>query len=235
MSASSALSDCTTCVFDAYGTLFDVNSAVARHRDSIGPLADRLAEMWRSKQLQYTWLRSLMGRYETFWVVTGEALEHSMEALGISDATLRSTLMDAYLSLSAYGEVPSVLDQLQAAGMRCAILSNGDPQMLEAAVGASGLSARFEAVLSVDSVRTYKPDARVYRLVEDAFAVAPRQVCFLSSNCWDAHGAAEYGFGAVWVNRTRAPNDMLPGEFAATLNDLSGLPALLAEARTARP
>ena len=215
------------CVFDAYGTLFDFNSAVARHRAAIGPKADALADLWRLKQIQYTWLRNGMAAYAPFWQVTGEALDHCLAAHDISAAGAREKLMSAYLALDPFPEVPAMLDTLQRAGLRLAILSNGNPEMLEPMVAASGLAARFEAVLSVDSVGVFKPAAEVYRLVEARCGVAPDKVCFLSSNCWDAHGAAHFGFRTVWVNRAGAPDDGLPGVLAGQLRDLSRLPALL--------
>jgi len=217
----------TLCVFDAYGTLFDFNSAVARHRTAIGPKADALADLWRLKQIQYTWLRNGMGAYAPFWQVTGEALDHCLAAHGIADPAVRDKLMNAYLSLDAFAEVPAMLERLQQAGLRLAILSNGNPEMLAAAVSAAGLAARFEAVLSVEDVGVYKPDPRVYRLVEARSGVKPDKVCFLSSNCWDAHGAAHFGFRTVWVNRAGAPDDNLPGALAGQIRDLSRLPALL--------
>jgi len=228
---SRALAGTEICVFDAYGTLFDFNSAVARHRAVIGPKADALADMWRSKQIQYTWLRNGMGSYARFWQVTGEALDHCLAAHGIADATgsesVREKLMGAYLALDPFPEVPAMLDRLKRAGMRLAILSNGNPEMLDPMVAASGLSDRFEAVLSVDAVQVFKPDPRVYRLVEARCGATPDKVCFLSSNCWDAHGAAHFGFATVWVNRAGAPDDNLPGKTVATIKDLSQLPSLL--------
>jgi len=215
------------CVFDAYGTLFDFNSAVARHRAAIGPKADQLADMWRLKQIQYTWLRNGMGAYAPFWQVTGEALDHCLAAHDITAAGARDRLMNAYLALDPFAEVPAMLERLQRSGLRLAVLSNGNPEMLEPMVAASGLAARFEAVLSVDAVGVFKPDARVYRLVEARCGVAPDKVCFLSSNCWDAHGAAHFGFRTVWINRAGAPDDRLPGNLAAQLRDLSQLPSLL--------
>ena len=215
------------CVFDAYGTLFDFNSAVARHRDAIGPKADALADLWRLKQIQYTWLRNSMGVYAPFWQVTGEALDHCLAAHGIADPAVREKLMDAYLALDPFPEVPAMLDRLQQAGVRRAILSNGNPGMLDPMVAASGLADRFEAVLSVDPVGVYKVAPEVYRLVEARCGVTPDKVCFLSSNCWDAHGAAHFGFRTVWVNRAGAADDNLPGAPVAQLRDLSQLPSLL--------
>lgn len=217
------------CVFDAYGTLYDFNSAVARHRTAIGPKADSLAEMWRLKQIQYTWLRNGMGAYAPFWQVTGEALDHCLAAHGISDEghAIRDKLMSAYLALDPFPEVPAMLERLRGAGIRCAILSNGNPGMLDPMVEASGLADRFEALISVDSAGVFKVDPKTYALVEARCGVRPDKVCFLSSNCWDAHGAAHFGFNVVWVNRAGAPDDNLPGKISSQIKDLSFLPALL--------
>jgi 2-haloacid dehalogenase len=215
------------CVFDAYGTLYDFNSAVAHHRAAIGPKADALSEMWRSKQIQYTWLRNSMAAYAPFWQVTGEALDHCLVAHAITDPAVREKLMGAYLALDPFPEVPAMLDRLKRAGVRSAILSNGNPEMLDPMVKASGLADRVDAVLSVDSVGVFKVDPRVYRLVEARCGVKPAKVCFLSSNCWDAHGAAQFGFNVVWVNRASAPDDNLPGKIATQVKDLSHLPDLL--------
>jgi 2-haloacid dehalogenase len=215
------------CVFDAYGTLYDFNSAVARHRAAIGAKADALTEMWRDKQIQYTWLRNCMGAYDKFWQVTGEALDHCLAAQEIAAPDVREKLLSAYLALAAFPEVTATLDRLKRSGRRLAILSNGNPEMLDPMVRASGLADRFEAVLSVDAVGVFKPDPRVYRLVEARLGVTPDKVCFLSSNCWDAHGAAHFGFRTVWVNRRGAPDDGLPGRLAAQIKDLSPLPSLL--------
>ena len=224
---SGALVGTELCVFDAYGTLFDFNSAVARHRAAVGPKADALSDMWRAKQIQYTWLRNGMGAYAKFWQVTGEALDHCLAACGIADASVREKLMGAYLALDPFPEVPAMLDTLKRAGLRTAILSNGNPEMLDPMVTASGLAHDFEAVLSVDAAGVFKPDPRIYRLVEARCGVTPDKVCFLSSNCWDAHGAAHFGFRTVWVNRAGAPDDNLPGKTVAEIGDLSQLPSLL--------
>ena len=224
---SATLPDIEICVFDAYGTLFDFNSAVARHRAAIGPSADALSELWRQKQIQYTWLRNGMGSYAKFWQVTGEALDHCLAAHKITDASVREKLMGAYLALSPFDEVPETLKRLKAAGLRMAILSNGNPEMLDPMVAASGLAGHFEVVLSVDEARVFKPDPSVYGLVGKRCNVLPENVCFLSSNCWDAHGAAHFGFRTVWVNRAGAPDDNLPGKPIAEVRDLSRLPALL--------
>ena len=224
---TAALAATEICVFDAYGTLFDFNSAVARHRAAIGPKADALADLWRAKQIQYTWLRNGMGVYDKFWQVTGEALDHCLAVHDIADAGVRDKLMRAYLALDPFPEVPAMLDRLTRADKRLAILSNGNPEMLDPMVKASGLADRFEAVLSVDLVGVYKVAPEVYGLVEARCGVKPDKVCFLSSNCWDAHGAAHFGFRTVWINRTGAPDDNLPGTTVALLKDLSSLPSLL--------
>ena len=222
-----ALTGIEICVFDAYGTLFDFNSAVARHRAAIGPKADALSEMWRTKQIQYTWLRNSMGDYAPFWQVTGEALDHCLAAHSITDPSVRDRLMKAYLALDPFPEVQAMLDKLRRAGKRLAILSNGNPEMLDPMVKASGLADRFEAVLSVDAAKVFKVDPRTYMLVEQRLGVKPDKVCFLSSNCWDAHGAAHFGFQTFWVNRGGVPEDNLPGKVVAEIKDLSHLPALL--------
>jgi 2-haloacid dehalogenase len=224
---TAALGGIEICVFDAYGTLYDFNSAVARHHQAIGPKAPALSEMWRAKQISYTWLRNSMGSYAKFWQVTGEALDHCLAACGLADPTIREKLMNAYMSLDPFPEVPAMLDRLKRSGMRMAILSNGNPEMLEPMVKASALAGHFEAILSVDSAGIFKPDPKVYRLVEQLCGVPPDKVCFLSSNCWDAHGAAHFGFRTVWINRASAPDDSLPGRPVAELNDLSQLPTLL--------
>jgi 2-haloacid dehalogenase len=226
-----ALAGIELCVFDAYGTLYDFNSAVARHNEAIGPRAQALSDMWRAKQISYTWLRNSMGTYAKFWQVTGEALDHCLAACGLADPTIREKLMNAYLALDPFPEVPAMLDRLKSRDMRLAILSNGNPEMLEPMVETSALAQHFEAVLSVDLAGVFKPHARVYRLVEQRCGVPPGRVCFLSSNCWDAHGAAHFGFRTIWINRSGAPDDRLPGPLEAELEDLSQLPALLGVAR----
>src|SRR5471032_2028634 len=224
---SAALAGTQICVFDAYGTLYDFNSAVARHLSAIGPKADALSEMWRTKQIQYTWLRNSMGAYAPFWQVTSEALDNCLATHGITDPSVREKLMSAYLALDPFPEVPAMLDRLKRAGVRLAILSNGNPGMLDPMVKASGLADRFEAVLSVDAAKVFKVDPRTYRLVGARFGVAPNKICFLSSNCWDAHGAAHFGFRTVWLNRGGLPEDILPGTVVTQIKDLSHLPSLL--------
>ena len=214
------------CVFDAYGTLFDVHSAVGRLRPQVGPHADELSQLWRATQLEYSWLRALMGRHADFWQVTGDALDYALTRTGV-DASVRAPLMQAYLTLEAYPEVADVLRRLRAAGLKLAILSNGEPAMLAAAVENAGIGDLLDAVLSVEEVGVYKPDPRVYRLAVDRLGVRPDQVAFQSSNAWDVNGAACFGLRPVWINRFGAPAERLPGDVERELRDLSGLPGLL--------
>ncbi|MEO1864588.1 MAG: haloacid dehalogenase type II, partial [Pseudomonadota bacterium] len=200
MTKQNTLTGITACVFDAYGTLFDVHSAVRRYSNQIKE-SEAVSALWRAKQLEYTWLRSLMGRYVDFWQVTADALDFALETYGISDTVIRQDLLQAYMTLSCYSEVPDVLDRLKRKGIRCAILSNGSPQMLSSAVKNSGLSEFFDAVISVDMISQYKPDPRVYRLAVDELKVEKSKIAFQSSNAWDAAGANAYGFNVVWVNR----------------------------------
>lgn len=200
------------CVFDAYGTLFDVHSAVAKHRDRLGDEADSVSAMWRTKQLEYTWLRSLMQAYTDFWQVTQQALEYALDAHGISDSDLQRDLTEAYLQLSAYDEVPAVLSALKRAGYKTAILSNGEPKMLDSAVTGAGIASLLDANLSVDELSVFKPDPRVYELVTQKFLIKPEEVLFQSSNAWDAAGAAYFGFKVLWVNRFGQRPERLPAK-----------------------
>ncbi len=215
------------CVFDAYGTLFDVNAAAEHCRDALGDDAAPLATLWRDKQLQYTWLRSLMGQYADFWQVTGDALDYALAALRREDPELRERLMDIYRVLDAYPEVPRMLERLRDAGMKTAILSNGAPPMLASAVDNAGIGGLLDAVYSVEALGIYKPDPRVYRMAPEGLGVESGAICFMSSNAWDICGAATFGFRCVWVNRAGQPAERLPGEALAQLPDLSGLPQLL--------
>ena len=196
-------------VFDAYGTLFDVDAAARRAaaepgREGLAAVWPQLARDWRDRQLQYTWLRSIAGAHADFETVTGEALDWALEAAGLAgDAALRARLMALYRELDAYPEVPAMLAALKAAGRPAAILSNGAPEMLAATVRAAGLEGAFDAVLSVEAVGVYKPARAVYDLVAGRFGCAPEDVLFVSSNGWDAGCAAGYGFRTVWANRAR--------------------------------
>lgn len=218
--------DIGACVFDAYGTLFDVNAAARRCRADLGEKADALGDLWRTKQLQYTWLRSLMGNFVDFWHVTGEALDFAMDTLDITDPRLRARLMELYLNLDCYPEVPAMLDSLRAGGLKTAILSNGSMSMLESALMNADLADRMDAVLSVDRLSVYKPAPAVYRLAVDAFGLEAENICFLSSNAWDAAGAAHFGFQVVWINRFGQKPERLPGKPVAEIATLADLPGL---------
>lgn len=226
MTKQNTLTGITACVFDAYGTLFDVHSAVRRYSNQIKE-SEAVSALWRAKQLEYTWLRSLMGRYVDFWQVTADALDFALETYGISDTVIRQDLLQAYMTLSCYSEVPDVLDRLKRKGIRCAILSNGSPQMLSSAVKNSGLSEFFDAVISVDMISQYKPDPRVYQLAVDELKVEKSKIAFQSSNAWDAAGANAYGFNVVWVNRFKQKPERLNTSVDIELTDLEKLPELL--------
>lgn len=194
-------------VFDAYGTLFDVHSAVARLADRMGPEAEDISERWRQKQLEYTWTRSLMQRYADFWQVTGEALDYALAAAGRRDDALRSALLDAYRELDAYPEVPRALAGYRAAGMRVAVFSNATRSMLQTALAAAHLGDLVDVVYSVHELQVFKPDVRVYAAAADAFGVAPSAIAFHSSNAWDVAGAASSNWQALWINRTGRPQE----------------------------
>ncbi len=222
----------TTVVFDAYGTLFDV-AAAARvvadqpGQDDLKAVWPQLAEHWRQKQLQYTWLRAITDDYTPFWNVTKDGLDWAMEKTGLEDPELREQLLALYWELPAYREVPLMLAQLKAAGTTCAILSNGSPDMLEGAVDSAGIATFLDATLSVDAVGIFKPSSRVYDMVGARFGCAKEDVLFVSSNGWDVAGAAGYGFPTVWVNRAGEPIDRLPHTPRHVLSDLTSLPELL--------
>ena len=222
----------TTCIFDAYGTLFDVAAAArdaAREpgQDALAGVWEALAEDWRRKQLEYSWLRAITGDHVGFWQVTQDALDWAMARHGLSEPALRDRLLALYWELAAFPEVPDLLTRLKAMGKTCAILSNGSPDMLDGAVASAGLGDRLDAVISVEEVGVFKPARAVYDLVGTHFGTDPAQVLFVSSNGWDAAGAAAYGFTTAWVNRAGLPQDRLPGVPTHVLTDLSSIPELL--------
>jgi len=219
--------DISVCMFDAYGTLFDVAAAVRRCQNAIGSKAESLAQLWRQKQLEYTWLRSLMGRFVDFWHVTGEALDTAMNNLGISDAPLRARLMELYLTLDAYADARPTLEKLKGLGLRTGILSNGSRSMLVAASGHAKLDGVLDAVLSVDRIGIFKPHPTVYEMVTQHFDIEAQRVGFVSGNYWDAAAAATFGFRSVWINRLGARREPLPGKLSGEIKSLSELPALL--------
>lgn len=213
-------------VFDAYGTLFDVHAAIGRHRAAAGPDADRFSEIWRTKQLEYSWTMTLAGQYADFWTLTERALDYAFDRFRSVDRALRPRLLDAYRRLDAFPDALEMLTALKSQGGRLAILSNGSPPMLEAAVEASGVGRLLDAVLSVDSVRLYKPRPEVYALVTSRFDIAPASVVFVSSNRWDVMGAAAFGFRPVWVNRARVPDEYPEHAPVRVVSGLSTLPSL---------
>jgi 2-haloacid dehalogenase len=215
------------CVFDAYGTLFDVNSAAREAQDSLGDKWQPLAELWREKQLQYTWLRSLGGRHADFWQVTGDALDFALSTLHLEDPALRDRLMNLYLTLDAYPEVPATLKQLWADGMKLAILSNGTPAMLTAAANHARIADLLDATLSVEEVGVYKPHPSVYELACIRFNLVPDRICFVSSNGWDAYSAKAFGFRVLWCNRFGQAPEQIPETPDGQITTLAELPDIL--------
>ena len=213
-------------VFDAYGTLFDVHAAIARHRAAAGPEADRFSELWRTKQLEYAWMLSAAGRYVDFWTLTERALDYALARFPSVDRSLRAVLLDAYFKLDAFPDARAALGALKAKGIRTAILSNGSPKMLDGAVAAARIGAELDAVLSVDPIRIYKPRREVYALVTDALGIAPSEVAFVSSNRWDVMGATAFGFTCIWVNRAGLPEEYPEFAPVAVLHDLASLATL---------
>ena len=215
------------CVFDAYGTLFDFASAAAACADVLGDKAAAVSALWRDKQLQYTWLRGLQGRHADFWQVTGDALDFTLETLGIADANVRDRLMSLYRRLECFPEVPQVLRRLKETGFVTAILSNGSPAMLADAVAGAKLGSLLDHVLSVEEVGVFKPHARVYRLAVDRLGVPASAIAFQSSNAWDAYAASAFGMRVVWCNRYGQRRERLPGTPDREIRSLAELPALL--------
>ena len=224
------LSGVRACVFDAYGTLFDFAAAARGCRDVLGDRIDQLTSLWRDKQLQYTWLRALQGRHADFWQVTGDALDFALETLDIDKPGLRDRLMQLYLTLDTFPEVPSVLSALKTAGLKTAILSNGSPRMLDAAVVGAKLNGLLDAVLSVEDVGVYKPHPKVYGLAVERLGIPASAIAFESSNAWDAYAASAFGMQVVWCNRYRQRRERLPGAPAREVRSLAELPALVGAA-----
>ena len=221
------IEDIGACVFDAYGTLFDVAAAAAHCKDALGDKADPLTALWRTRQLEYTWLRSLMQEYVEFWQVTGDGLDYAMAALGIDDTALRERLMDIYMRLDAYPEVKDVLTTLKGGGVKTAILSNGTPKMLNAAVENAAIDGVLDFSFSVDAIDIYKPHPSVYQMAVDGLGVEAGRICFMSSNAWDAAAAANFGFRVVWVNRFGQPAERIPGRPEHEITTLEALPSLV--------
>ena len=215
------------CVFDAYGTLLDIGAMIELFRPDLGDAAEPFVKMWRAKQLEITWLPNPIFCGADFWLVTGEALDETMVKFGFSDLGLRSRLMDSWLEPRLYPEVPAALTRLRKAGIKAAILSNGTRKMLDSGVRVAGIGSLLDAVLSVEQVGAFKPNQAVYKLAADHFCVEPADVCFVSGNVWDIHGAAAFGFNVVWVNRAGVRAEKLPRGTSAVAGSLAELPALV--------
>ena len=215
------------CVFDAYGTLFDFATAAAGCADVLGGKTAPLTALWRDKQLQYSWLRSLQGAYVDFWQVTGDSLDYALETLAIGDRALRERLMNLYLTLDAFPEVPDTLKRLKQMGLKTAILSNGSPAMLEAAVNNAQINALLDEILSVQEVGVFKPHPKVYQLAADRLAINAKEILFLSSNAWDAYAASAFGMRVAWCNRYGQRAERLPGNPDCEVKSLAEIPALI--------
>lgn len=215
-------------VFDAYGTLYDWASAAARARDVLGDRAPAVAELWRQKQLQYSWLRSLQGRHADFWQLTGDALDFTLESFGLAGTALRERLLALYERIEAFPDARPALARLREAGLRTAVLSNGAPRMLAEAASHSGLAPLLDETLSVEEVKVFKPHHAVYQLACNRLRLWPGEILFVSSNGWDAFSAKAFGFRVAWCNRTGQPRERIPEPPDAEIRSLSELPALLA-------
>jgi 2-haloacid dehalogenase len=213
-------------IFDAYGTLFDVHAAIARHRAQAGPDADRVSATWRSKQLEYTWTLTLAGQYRDFWVLTERALDYALALVPTVDKSLKPALLDSYFKLDAYPDARAALKTLKAKGHKTGILSNGSPAMLESAVDTADIGDDLDAVLSVDALKMFKPRPEVYGLVTDHFKCRTGDVTFVSSNRWDVMAGIRVGFRGIWVNRANMPDEYQDFPPARTLEDLSALTQL---------
>lgn len=221
--AAGAAGEVRAAVFDAYGTLFDVTSAAATLAPEIGDKAPDLSRLWRQKQLEYSWLRTLMGAHADFWRVTADALDYAIERLALPIG-LRPRLLELYFRLAPYPDARPLLELCRARGLKTAILSNGSPEMLNAAVGGANFTALFDALLSVEAIGMFKPRAEVYQMAVDRLGVAAGQILFVSANGWDVAGAAHFGFHAVWINRNGDPVDRLPALPLAIVGSLAELP-----------
>jgi 2-haloacid dehalogenase len=213
----------TIYVFDAYGTLFDVNAAIARHRHQAGPDADRVSTIWRTKQLEYSWTLTLAGHYTDFWVLTERALDYALALTPSIDKSLKPKLLDAYFKLDAFPDARTALKALKVKGFKTGILSNGSPAMLKAAVDGAGIAADLDTVLSVDSLKMFKPRPEVYSLVTDHFRCAARDVTFVSSNRWDVMAGVSVGFRSLWINRNKLPDEYPDFSPIQTLSDLRAI------------
>ena len=207
-------------VFDAYGTLFDVNSAAKKCKDKIGDKWEEFANFWRTTQLEYTWLRSLMNRHKNFWEVTEDSLEKSMRIFKI-DKSLKNELLNLYKVLSPYPEVKNVLKNLKKNNFKLAILSNGTPELLKELVNSNSLDSFFDDLFSIEEVKVYKPDFRVYEIPIKRYKIKANEITFLSANTWDVSGGGNYGYNSVWVNRNKSEFDILDYQPNNEINNIT--------------
>ena len=210
-------------IFDAYGTLFDVNSAANKCKDKIGEDWENFANFWRTTQLEYTWLRSLMRRHQNFWKITEDSLDKSMRVFGI-DKNMKNELLDLYKVLSPYPEVKNVLESLKVQNFKLAILSNGTPALLNELVTSNDLNNLFDDLFSVEEVKVFKPDSKVYEIPTKKYNIKASQITFLSANTWDVSGGGNFGYNSVWVNRNKSKFDILDYQ---PKNEVSNLTQLL--------
>lgn len=215
------------CVFDAYGTLFDVNAACRELSKEVGDNWEKLASLWRLRQVEYTWLRNSMDEYIDFWQITSDALDYAMETLGIENNELREELLNLYLKLEAYPEVNDLLKKLKQRGLMTGILSNGSMKMLNSAVDNANIREYLDEILSVEECKIYKPSSKVYDLVKIKMQIGKENVLFFSSNAWDMHAASNYGFKTIWVNRFNAKLERLPGKPIDIVNSLDKIDEII--------
>ena len=231
MTAAARLEGAQACVFDAYGTLFDFASAVERCNDIPAEKRGALTTLWRDKQLQYTWLRTLQGRYADFWTVTGDALDFALDSLDLATLHRRGRLIELYRELEPFPEILAVLTALRKRGLKIAILSNGSPEMLGRLVHRSGLASLFDAVFSADAVGVFKTHPAVYQHALNMLELPAAAIVFVSSNGWDAYAASDFGMRVIWCNRYAQKPERLPGAPDFVITTLAELPALLPEPR----
>ena len=215
------------CIFDAYGTLFDVNAACRELSKEVGDNWEKLASLWRLRQVEYTWLRNSMDEYIDFWQITSDALDYAMETLGIKNNELREELLNLYLKLEAYPEVNDLLKKLKQRGLMTGILSNGSMKMLNSAVDNANIREYLDEILSVEECKIYKPSSKVYDLVKIKMQISKENVLFFSSNAWDMHAASNYGFKTIWVNRFNAKLERLPGKPIDIVNSLDKIDEII--------
>ena len=215
------------CIFDAYGTLFDVNAACRELSREVGDNWEKLASLWRLRQVEYTWLRNSMDEYIDFWQITSDALDYAMETLGIENNKLREELLNLYLKLEAYPEVNHLLKKLKQRGLKTGILSNGSMKMLNSAVDNANIREYLDAILSVEECKIYKPSSKVYDLVKIKMQISKENTLFFSSNAWDMHAASNYGFKTIWVNRFNTKLERLPGKPIDIVNSLDKIDEII--------